>query len=178
MDAAMDTILRPTRAPRRRRLRRYSVSAVAGLTMFVTQCAPPQCAPAPAPAPSGPAAQVVALVNQHRAAAGVAPVTMHPALNSAAQNHSSYQAAANTMTHDGAGGTDAGDRIAASGYDWGLWGENVASGQPDAASVMQAWMNSTGHRKNILDPRFTDIGVGIAYSASGVSFWTEDFAVG
>ena len=43
---------------------------------------------------------------------------------------------------------------------------------------MQAWMNSEGHRDNILNPRFTDIGIGLATSATGVSFWTEDFAAG
>ena len=117
-------------------------------------------------------------MNQERAKVGAGPVTLHPAVSNAAQGHSNYQAAASTMTHTGAGGTDAGDRIAANGYDWQTWGENVASGQPDAASVMQAWMNSAGHRKNILDPRFTDMGVGVAYSASGVPFWTEDFAAG
>ena len=74
------------------------------------------------------------LVNQERAKAGAGPVTLHPAVSNAAQAHSNYQAAASTMTHTGAGGTDAGDRIAASGYDWRTWGENVASGQPDAAS--------------------------------------------
>jgi uncharacterized protein YkwD len=182
MDAPMPNIPLPPRpARRRRRLRVYSVTAVAGLSMLVTQCAPQQCAPAPAPAPapSGSVAQqIVSLVNQERAKVGAGPVALHPAISNAAQGQSNYQAAANTMTHAGAGGTDAGDRIAANGYAWRVWGENVASGQPDAASVMQAWMNSDGHRKNILDPRFTDLGVGLAYSAGGVPFWTEDFAVG
>ena len=180
MDAPMDLIPLATRAPRRRR-RLYSATAVAGLTMLVTQCAPQQCAPtsAPAPSPAGAVAQqVVELVNQQRAAAGLAPVTMHPALNSAAQGHSNDQASRNTMTHTGANRSDAGDRIAATGYPWRAWGENVASGQPDAGAVVQAWMNSEGHRDNILDPRFTDIGVGLAYTATGVSFWTEDFAAG
>jgi uncharacterized protein YkwD len=180
MDAPMQQIPRSTR-PTRRRRRLASVTAAAGLTVLVSQCAPQQCAPAPAPAtaPAGTVAQqVVALVNQQRAAAGLAPVTLHPALTSAAQGHSNYQASRNTMTHIGANGSDAGDRIAAAGYAYRVWGENVASGQPDASSVMQAWMDSEGHRDNILNPRFTDIGVGLAYSATGVSFWTEDFAAG
>jgi uncharacterized protein YkwD len=175
MDAP--TIPLPARPARRtRRLRLYSVTAVAGLSMLVTQCAPQQCAPAPAP--GSVVQQVVTLVNQERAKVGVGPVALHPSVTNAAQGHSDYQAAANTMTHTGAGGTDAGDRIAASGYAWRAWGENIAAGQPDAASVMQAWMNSAGHRKNILDPHFTDIGVGLAYSTGGVPYWTEDFAGG
>ena len=179
MDAPMPKIPLPTRPARRRRLRMYSVSAVAGLSMLVTQCAPQQCAPAPAPAPSGTVGeQIVSLVNQERAKVGAGPVTLHPAVSNAAQGHSNYQAAASTMTHTGAGGTDAGDRIAANGYNWQTWGENVASGQQDAASAMRAWMNSAGHRANILNGSPTQIGVGVAYSASGVPYWTRTSTAG
>ena len=65
-----------------------------------------------------------------------------------------------------------------SGYAWRAWAENIAAGQPDAASVVQGWMSSAGHRTNILNPGYTDIGVGLAYSASGVPYWTQDFAAG
>ena len=117
----------------------YSVTAVAGLSMLVTQCAPQQCAPAPAPAPRARWPQQVVEPGEPGAGArpAPAPVTLHPALSNAAQGHSNDQAAASTMTHTGAGGTDAGDRIAATGYAWRTWGENVAAGQPDAASVMR-----------------------------------------
>jgi uncharacterized protein YkwD len=158
----------------------YSVTAVAGLSMLVSQCAPQQCAPAPAPAPAGSVAQqIVNLVNQERANAGAGPVTLHPALTSAAQAHSNDQAARNSMTHYSANGANGGQRIAAAGYAYRAWAENIAAGQPDAASAMDAWMSSTeGHRENILNPRYTDIGVGLAYSASGVPYWTQDFAAG
>ncbi len=82
------------------------------------------------------------------------------------------------MTHVGSNGSQIIDRIAATGYAARTWGENVAAGQPDAASVMQSWMNSAGHRRNILDPAFSDIGVGLAYSANGTPYWTQDFAAG
>ena len=135
---------------------------------------------APAPAPAGSVTQqIVNLVNQERANAGVGPVTLHPALTSAAQAHSNDQAARNSMTHTSANGANGGQRIAAAGYAWRAWAENIAAGQPDAASAMDAWMGSTtGHRENILNPRYTDIGVGLAYSASGVPYWTQDFAAG
>jgi uncharacterized protein YkwD len=180
MDAPMPTIPVPTRPTRRRRrrLRLCSVTAVAGLSMLVTQCAPQQCAPAPAPSGSV-AEQIVTMVNRERAAAGVAPVALHPALNSAAQAHSNEQAARNLMTHYSANGSNGGQRMAGAGYAWRAWAENIAAGQGDAATAMNAWMTSTeGHRENILNPRYTDMGVGLAYSAGGVPYWTQDFASG
>jgi uncharacterized protein YkwD len=182
MDAPMQKIPLPTRPTRRRRRRLCSVTAVAGLSVLVSQCAPQQCGPAPtpAPAPAGSVAQqVVDLVNRERAAVGVGPVSLHPALTSAAQAHSNYQASVNTMTHYSGSGANGGQRIAAAGYAWRAWAENIAAGQQDAASAMSAWMGSTeGHKENILNPRYTDIGVGLAYSANGTPYWTQDFASG
>src|SRR5215212_6221667 len=158
MDAAMQPRLLPTRQ------RRYSMAALAVLSVLVTQCAPQQCAPAPA---GSVAQQVVDLANQQRANAGVAPLRMHLALGSAAQRMSNDMAAHDTLypagqsrPHIGSDGSDAGQRIAAAGYAWRAWAENIAAGQPDAVSVVQAWMSSAGHRANMLDPRYTDIGVG------------------
>lgn len=54
-------------------------------------------------------------------------------------------------------------------------GENIAYGQPTAASVMNAWMNSAGHRANILNPSYTYIGVGAAKNSRGVIYWTQEF---
>lgn len=55
------------------------------------------------------------------------------------------------------------------------YGENVAYGQRDAQEVMRAWMNSRGHRNNILSGRYSQIGVGLAYSRSGRPYWTQTF---
>ena len=54
-------------------------------------------------------------------------------------------------------------------------GENIAYGYPTAAAVMKAWMHSTGHRRNILNKRFTKIGLGMARSADGTPYWVQDF---
>jgi spore coat assembly protein SafA/uncharacterized protein, YkwD family len=54
-------------------------------------------------------------------------------------------------------------------------GENIAMGQPTPQAVMNAWMNSTGHRANILNPQFNEIGVGVAKTSSGVIYWTQEF---
>ena len=74
------------------------------------------------------------------------------------------------MSHDGWDTV-----IRASGYPYGWWGENVAFGYTTGDSVMVAWMNSTGHRANILSPDYRDIGIGCAYSAGHVAYWTQDF---
>ena len=54
-------------------------------------------------------------------------------------------------------------------------GENIAYGQQTPAAVMKSWMNSSGHRANILSPSYTHIGVGLAKSSSGVCYWTQMF---
>ncbi len=76
------------------------------------------------------------------------------------------------MGHTGSDGSNAGDRIRANGGSFGTWGENVAAGYGSAAGVVDGWMNSAGHRANILNPAFTRIGVAIATSADGTPYWT------
>lgn len=147
------------------------------------------CAPAPACAPvalvsTGSStqqtdqvqAEVVRLVNQHRAAAGLPQLTVDARLHSAALSHSRDQAARNTMTHTGSNGSDAGARILAAGYQYSTWAENVAAGQPDAAAVVSAWMASAPHRANILSSQVVHIGVAAAASSNGTLYWTMDLA--
>jgi uncharacterized protein YkwD len=76
------------------------------------------------------------------------------------------------MTHTGSNGSDAGDRIRAAGYQPSTWGENVAAGYTSASSVVAGWMGSSGHRANILNPAFTEIGVASATAADGTRYWT------
>ncbi|MFU8850308.1 CAP domain-containing protein [Micromonospora sp. SL1-18] len=117
--------------------------------------------------------QVVDLVNQERAKAGCKAVTVDDKLTLAAQRHSQDQADHQTMTHDGSDGSDAGARLDRVGYAWRAYGENVAWNQQSPAAVMDAWMNSPGHRANILNCSFTEIGVGVARSNG--PYWTQDF---
>ncbi|MET8752313.1 CAP domain-containing protein [Streptomyces sp. NPDC004667] len=123
-------------------------------------------------APSGPVAEVVALVNKERAAVGCPAVTVNAQLTKAAQDHSADQAAHATMSHTGSDGSDPGQRITAAGYVWRTYGENVAYGYPTAAKVMEGWMNSPGHKRNILDCSYKEIGVGLAQPGQ---YWTQDF---
>jgi uncharacterized protein YkwD len=119
---------------------------------------------------------VVASANATRAAAGLAPLTMHPLVQQAALAHSRDQAARNAMSHTGSDGSKVGDRLTAAGYVWWTCAENVASGYATPSAVMGAWLASAGHRQNILNPAFVHVGVAVAYSAGGVPYWTMDFA--
>jgi uncharacterized protein YkwD len=165
-----------------RRFRHYGITGVAALSLLVTQCAPPQCAPAPSPVSTlSPALQqVVQLTNDHRAQAGLPPLTVNAQLNAAAARMSNDMAAHNTIQpgpgpHLGSDGSDPGQRITQAGYAWRAWAENIASGYPDAASVVEGWWSSDGHRRNILSADVTEIGVAVAYSSTGVAYWTQDF---
>jgi uncharacterized protein YkwD len=131
--------------------------------------APP---PPPPPPPASTSSDAVALTNQERANAGLSPLNANGALNTAAAVHSADQAARNQMTHTGSDGSNAGGRISAAGYQPGTWGENVAAGYSSASSVVAGWMGSSGHRANILNPAFTQIGVASATAADGTRYWT------
>ncbi|MFN8080524.1 MAG: CAP domain-containing protein [Kineosporiaceae bacterium] len=140
--------------------------------------APTKSTPAPAPTSTGIsafAAEVVRLVNVERASNGCSALTAESRLTAAAQLHSEDMAAKNYFDHNSQDGRSPGARITAQGYKWRTWGENIAAGQQTPASVMSAWMNSSGHRANILNCTFTQIGVGVAKGGSYGIYWTQDF---
>lgn len=141
--------------------------------------APPK--PKPEPSPSASAggdrsaeeAAVVALVNQERAMAGCGPVRANPPLAALAGAFSKDMAVRGFFDHTDPDGKTPWDRAAQAGIA-GLGGENIARGQGDAASVMNAWMNSPGHKANILNCEFRTLGVGVHFAAGG-PWWTQDF---
>ncbi|MFF3865373.1 CAP domain-containing protein [Micromonospora sp. NPDC001898] len=122
---------------------------------------------------SSQARQVVDLVNAERAKAGCGALKINSKLTGAAQAHSQDQADHRKMSHDGSDGSNVGKRLDRVGYVWRAYGENVAWNQQTPAAVMDAWMNSSGHRANILNCSFTEIGVGVA--TSNGPYWTQDF---
>jgi len=69
----------------------------------------------------------------------------------------------------------AGDMLKQFGIKWSAWGENIASGQRTPEAVVTAWMNSEGHRANILSSNFSKIGVGYATNSNGTPYWTQIF---
>ncbi|MFI7449045.1 CAP domain-containing protein [Nonomuraea sp. NPDC049714] len=118
--------------------------------------------------------EVVRLTNKARAAGGCRPLTHDAKLRTAADRHSADMAAKRYFDHTAKNGSSAGDRIQAAGFaPVRTWGENIAMGQRTAASVVQGWLNSPGHRANIMNCKFTHIGVG---QHSTGPHWTQVFA--
>ncbi|WP_308427716.1 CAP domain-containing protein [Streptomyces albospinus] len=115
---------------------------------------------------------MVELVNEERAKVGCSPLTLNAKLAKAAQAHSQDMADHRNMSHTGSDGSDPGARINSAGYAWSSYGENVAYGYDTSESVMAGWMSSPGHKRNILDCSFKEIGVGLAQPGS---YWTQDF---
>lgn len=140
-------------------------------------CAPGADWPA---ASSADAAQVISLVNAHRAELGLGPLVTLGPLAAAAAWKARHMAMYTYMAHaDPAPPVDrsVGERLAACGYTGGAWGENIAYGYPSAGAVVAAWLASPGHRANIENPRYTAIGVGAAVSAGGAVYWAQEFGV-
>ncbi|KAJ0401669.1 hypothetical protein P43SY_001301 [Pythium insidiosum] len=116
-------------------------------------------------------------VNAERAKVGLPQLCYNKKLNAAAQAHSEDQARYKQMTHTGSDGSSLGQRVTAQNFVWSNVGENVAAGQRDVASVMEGWMNSPGHRANILNKEFKFFGMG--YSTGGETpYWTQNFGNG
>lgn len=121
---------------------------------------------------------VIALTNAERAKAGCPALRQNPALSTAAQRHSEDMAAHNFMSHTGSDGSNVVTRIERAGYTrWTRAAENVAAGQRSAADVVRSWMNSAGHRANILNCNLRDIGVGHQYRQNTTygHYWTQNF---
>jgi uncharacterized protein YkwD len=117
--------------------------------------------------------QVLALVNVQRAAAGCGALSADPALAAVARAHSADMRDRGFFDHVNPDGLDPFERAARAGLE--AHAENIAYGQADPAAVMESWMNSAGHRANILNCDLTRVGVGVAQGAGG-PWWTQLFA--
>ncbi|MEU3214605.1 CAP domain-containing protein [Streptomyces sp. NPDC006971] len=125
--------------------------------------------PATDPARAG----VLALVNEERAKAGCGPVTTSASLTSLAQDLSEDMAARGFFDHTDPDGRSPWDRASDAGVR-GLAAENIARGQADARAVMDAWVHSEGHRRNILNCDYKTLGVGV-HRGPGGPWWTQEF---
>ncbi len=142
----------------------------------------PSPTPTPVPTSSQFSLQVIDLANQERQNAGCAPLTIDNRLMAAAQAHSEDMALNDFFSHTSLDGTEFWQRILAQGYNFSIAGENIAAGYTTPQDVMDGWMNSQGHRENILNCDFQDIGVGYYYLANDTGsvnyhhYWTMDLA--
>lgn len=123
-------------------------------------------------------AEVLAATNRERSAAGLKPLTLNAQLSASAAWMAADMAKNAYFSHSDRHRRAPKDRITAFGYrDWAMVGENLAGGQESATSVVAAWMKSAGHRANILDTAFTEIGIARVYEPMSPYryYWVQTF---
>lgn len=136
-----------------------AVTALASLTTGPLDAREPTIVVAERPVfeTSSPEMSVVSQVNAQRARHGLAPLAVDSQLMSSANRHAQWMASNRNLSH--------GSGVA----------ENIAMGQTSASEAMRSWMNSSGHRANILGSGYTRIGVAVAYTSSGTPYWCQQF---
>jgi uncharacterized protein YkwD len=134
-------------------------------------------AAAPAQNDTGFVARVLELTNGERQKVGLEPLALSAELNDAAQGYSQVLASSGCFEHTCGPVPNFADRAGQAGYTgWSALGENIAAGFPSAEAVVTSWMNSPGHRANILSPNFTEIGVGMVQGGGKFgTYWAEEF---
>lgn len=181
----------------RRRFRGWTMEAslwyLVGSVVIVWALAWMGCKPAPQPNPDPPPVnpdpgelelteteqELLDLHMDHRRELGLFPTNEHHSLMLAARKHAQWMADYNIMSHTGNGGTTFWERMTKEGYRGNGGGENIAAGYQTPARVFDAWLGSYGHRKNINEPSWQDIGVGTAVNArTGTRFWCVVFGRG
>ena len=122
-------------------------------------------------------AVITALVEAHnkeRAKENLPPLKLAPMLVEAAKGHAKDMADRDVMGHEGADGSTPTQRMVRAGYHYQTTGENVAKGYETVAEVMQCWIDSPPHKKNVLGD-FTELGIARAFSKDGKPYWCVDF---
>ena len=124
-------------------------------------------------------AGILERVNAVRRRERLKPLSQDHLLDQAAQDHAEDMLARSYFEHRSPEGTTVRERSRAARYYWAVIGENIAEGQTSLDEVMETWMNSPGHRKNILSPNFTELGVGLALGRGGDgeyrAVWVQNF---
>lgn len=156
-----------------------STSPSTATTAAPTTAAPTTDAPTTRPPTSAPGSgsnartyeqEVIRLTNNERAAGGCGPLTNNDKLHAAALGHSTDMANNDYFSHTGRDGSSMSDRIDRQGYQWRSLAENIAAGYRSPEAVVDGWMNSSGHRRNIMNCNLTEIGVGFHNY-----YWTQNF---
>lgn len=118
--------------------------------------------------------RILELVNSERSSRGLNPLTRNSKLDTAATVHADDMSANGFFSHTGSDGSSVSERAAAAGYAWTGIAENIGQGDLTPQAMMNLWMNSDGHRTNILNTTYTELGVGI--NDSGATLWVQVFA--
>ena len=130
--------------------------------------------------------EVLAYINQARSKPcqcgstsypAVPALTLNTQLNSASDKFALDLATYNYFSHTGRDGSQPWDRMTREGYAWRAAGENIAAGYTTTRAVVDGWLKSEGHCKNIMSASFKDVGVGYAYTATSTYkyYWVTDF---
>lgn len=117
------------------------------------------------PVAAGPAESVLSSLNDARSKAGCGPLRVNPKLMAAAKSHARAMAEQNFFGHAGKDGSRFSSRIKRQGYSYRTAAENIAAGQASAGQVVNSWLRSAGHRRNILNCRMTETGIAVVYQA-------------
>jgi uncharacterized protein YkwD len=152
-------------------------------TSAPTQIAQQAPGVAPTVATASPAPQashindLLALTNSERQRQGLAPLRLSTSLNQAAQRHAEDLGRNRIFSHTGSDGSQMIDRARAAGYLYSFLGENIAAGNATPALTIQQWMNSPGHRSNILKGEFSEVGFGYVSDPSSPYryYWVQVF---
>ena len=122
-------------------------------------------------------AELLRLTNIERQNAGLSALTLSSQLGQAAQNHAEDMANNNYFSHTGLNSSRPSERAEAAGYNYSYVGENISAGRTTPSETINGWMNSTGHRENILNSNYTEIGFGYAYSdhSDYNRYWVQVF---
>ena len=190
--ASVPASLSPSAARTKHRHARPSPSASANSASASSASPPPATSAANPPGTSAgsAAAQVLALINQARSAAGLPALTITAGLDASASAHNSRMAGGCGLSHQCPGEPDLGARETAAGVHWTAAGENIGEGGPvagDASAIAQMAVRLTqamlnekppddGHRMNILSRSFTHVGIAVYRDSSGTVWLTQDFS--
>jgi uncharacterized protein YkwD len=120
--------------------------------------------------------QLIEAHDKVRVEAKLKKLTVNRKLMAAAQAHAEDMAARRRMSHTGGDGSSSSERLKGRGYRYFRTGENVAAGHFSVDRVMKGWMNSPGHKRNILGG-FSEIGVGCAVDEAGKRYWCVTFGL-
>lgn len=166
-----------TRTPQRRFRYRRTVAACAATVMLTGMGVGALSKPSTAQSSGteqNQASAVVKLVNAERKKSECAALREDARLRTAAQKHAKDMIDRNYFGHENPEGKTPMDRAKAAGYTGGV-GENIARGHRGPKVVTRAWMESAGHRQNILDCRYRHTGVGVARAGDGTPYWVQVF---